>query len=279
MDQKIRTKSGVLSGAIVLVLGIIILPIGIGASLSKGDSVATSLGIAFLVSSLLLIYGGITTIVKTKKEMKHTDELQKRVSEKMNRSNSNDIAINSKNSDANISMEEEKLLNLESEILANWSFTKSEWFEFISWEKKERRLNTFFESFWILLLGAVFIIVFRGASFLIATSISLSIGIIYWVLKVQFTSQPFKIIKEENRVVITNVAVIINDAYQSFRNGDYWLGKIKILKEGNLNVLEIQYHWNTRRGSTYDEIRIPIPVGKTEEAELVKQKLLNPPFV
>lgn len=276
MDQKIRTKSSVISGIIVLILGIIMLPIAIGLSLSKGDSVATLLSIVFLVSCILLIYGGIATIIKSKKELKHSNELQKRVNEKLATTNLNYNTISENKIDFNSSIEEESVMKFESEILANWTFNKSEWLQFITWEKKERRLNTFFESFWILLLGAVFIIVFRGASFLIATSISLSIGIIYWIIKIQFTSKPFKNIREENKIVITNVAVIINDSYQPFRNEDCWLGQIKIFEKENLNILEIQYHWNTRKGSTYDEIRVPIPYNKKAEAELVKQKLLNP---
>lgn len=276
MDQKIRTKSSVISGIIVLILGIIMLPIAIGLSLSKGDSVATSLGIVFLVSCILLIYGGIATIIKSKKELKHSNELQKRVNEKLATTNLNYNTISENKIDFNSSIEEESVMKFESEILANWTFNKSEWLQFITWEKKERRLNTFFESFWILLLGAICIIIFRGASFLIAASISLSIGIIYWIIKIKFTSKPFKNIREENKIVITNVAVIINDSYQPFRNEDYWLGQIKIFEKENLNILEIQYHWNTRKGSTYDEIRVPIPYNKKAEAELVKQKLLNP---
>lgn len=276
MDQKIRTKSSVISGIVVLILGIIMLPIAIGLSLSKGDSVATSLGIVFLVSCILLIYGGIATIIKSKKELKHSNELQKRVNEKLATTNLNYNTISENKIDFNSSIEEESVIKFESEILANWTFNKSEWLQFITWEKKERRFNTFFESVWILLLGAVFIIVFRNASFLIATSISLSIGITYWIIKIQFTSKPFKNIREENKIVITNAAVIINDSYQPFRNEDYWLGQIKIFEKENLNILEIQYHWNTRKGSTYDEIRVPIPYNKKAEAELVKQKLLNP---
>jgi hypothetical protein len=68
-------------------------------------------------------------------------------------------------------------------------------------------------------------------------------------------------------VIITQYAVIINGKHNAFKSQMYWLGSVSIKDEPSPKVLEIVYNWNTRGGISHDEIRIPIPEGKLEEAK------------
>lgn len=268
MDQKVRNSAGLFSAIIILICGLMILPIAIGALLSTQDTTAFMLGLMLFVASSLLIYGGIKMLIKSRNEKKRTEEIFNKVIEETNKT----ITLNSKTSEVLKDHSEQKNA---AEVLAQWNFNKKEWTDFIKWETKERRVNTIIEASWVLILGTLMIVVFRNGNFLIAALISLIIGLIYYFFKIKLTSKSYKTILNENKIIITPVAVIINDSFNAFRNEDYWLGTVKILKEANFSVFEIEYHWNTRRGGTFDEIRIPIPHNKLEEAEKVKNQLLN----
>ena len=61
----------------------------------------------------------------------------------------------------------------------------------------------------------------------------------------------------------------------SVYGNNLWLGKITVNDAGSFNVLEITYCWNTSKGKTFNEIRVPIPKGSLKEAIFLQEKLMD----
>jgi uncharacterized membrane protein len=95
MDQKVRNSAGLFSAIIILICGLMILPIAIGALLSTQDTTAFMLGLMLFVASSLLIYGGIKMLIKSRIEKKRTEEIFNKVIEETSKS----ITLNSKTSE------------------------------------------------------------------------------------------------------------------------------------------------------------------------------------
>lgn len=160
--------------------------------------------------------------------------------------------------------------NNEILILANWQYSKEEWNTFMKWENNRRKSGILLETFVIAVFGSVILKFLRNAGWLESILISLAFAIIYWAGKSYIAKNAIGK-AENNQVVITNRSVIINGKVNSFRDNLYWLKKVELLQEANIAVLEFVYAWNTRKGSTSEEIRVPVPKDKIEEASyLVK---------
>ena len=65
----------------------------------------------------------------------------------------------------------------------------------------------------------------------------------------------------------------INGKLNPYRSDRFWLKKIQMLA-GDPEVIEFTYSWDTRKGRTFDELRIPVPAGRGEEARALIEKIL-----
>ncbi len=162
------------------------------------------------------------------------------------------------------------------EILANWLYSVSEWKAFMKWERKERGSTTLMETILIIVPGTFAIRVLKAGDWGTALAISLFIGVLYGVIKYIITLSSLHL--GENKmpeVIITKEAVIVNGHLNRFRGNNLWLGKVAVNDAGSFNILEITYCWNTRKGQSFDEIRVPIPKGYLKEAIFLEERLMK----
>lgn len=247
-------------GYMLTALGLFMLPVAI-TMLVDFPSYIGILGATLLTGSLLLMYGGIQMLLKHKKNKQQALEEMLEMKH-LAQSAEGDIAT-----DATIN------------CLAKWHYRKEDWNKFIRWEKKERFSNIMAELFWIILLGTLLLKWARSAEWAMALIVSGSIGIIYGGLKYWFTTQAYGKTENDAVVMITDNSVYINGVVNPFQNERYALKSVELKSNALLTVLEISYGWKTRRGSTFDEIRIPVPQGKEEEAMNVVQLIQKKYFI
>ncbi len=272
MDQNIRNKGGKISAVLLLFVGLMLLPLAISILLFASDTTIILIGIVLLVCSIMIIYGAVQQFIKSKKQSKHYSQVLDEI--QIQQSKTNQISVSKSNNIPTILAP--KIHPLETKILAHWKYSKEEWRKFISWETKERKTNIFFESFAIVLIGIPFLMFFRDADFMVSFLVCLVIASIYGFIKYRLHLKGFNTIFKENEVIITLPAIVINGSYQVMQSDEIWLSKINIKKDNGLNIMEFVYNWNTRKGNTFDEIRIPIPFDKLQEAEEIKNQILNP---
>lgn len=255
MDERYRENTSVLITVIYFFLGIMILPVGIGMCTALPDTIGL-LGIALVVSSGLFFYSAVKQFKAYKNKRKVVANYLKQITSEQQNTQSS-ITNNS----IQTSIHEPITNKANNIIIASWQLTNEEWNKFYKTEKAERRNNIMIEVFWILVLGVILLKSTRATPTLIAIEVSVFIGAIYGFGKYYLTMksiEPDTAHTQNKEILITNNSIIINNKLNIFNDDTRWFKGIKVLNKQNSIVLEITYGWHTRKGNTFDEIRIPV---------------------
>ena len=169
-------------------------------------------------------------------------------------------------------MNQEKDLKL----LARWIYSVDEWKRFLKSERKERKSNVFYEAIAIFVLGGLVLNFLRSAPMLFSFLFSGVFAIIYAVIKFYLRMNAVK--WSGNSFPFVNIMddeLVINNKRTAFNKDGKRLRKSVCKEVGGITILEITYEWMTRKGITFDEIRIPVPSGKHSEAMELCNKFLK----
>lgn len=248
MQQQFSILTNKIIAIMLLVVSIPVFIVGIGGVMSYPHE-AWKVGVALLVSTALLWYGAIASWRKAKQQQASNNETEKYISQ-------NIATLNTTITPSNENITHIKFM-----------YTVDEWKAFVKWEKTERRLNTFIEACWVTILGAVVLNLTRGPGWFISFLFAGGVAAIYYFLKVLLTNAYLKRTANEYYAVVTANSIIINGKEHPINDGHRRAGKLKLIANANPQVLEFTYHWNTRRGSTYDEVRIPVPHAQLASAK------------
>lgn len=272
MDQKTISAGGILSGVLVIFCGVLVSPVAIGMVASYPDGIWW-LGLVLVISCGLMIYGGIQAIRKAKVQEFQAAEEEQRIKAEIAQLKANSAPTQTiENAEKRPSISGSPY----SEVFAHWIFSSQEWKKFLLLEKKRRKSSTLIEGILIVALGTPFLMWVRASTFGTAFIICLIIALIISFLRYQLTMNSLGSALDVNEVTITDQTVMINNKLNPYRSENFWLDKIQIL-DGDPDVLEFTYAWHTRKkAKTFDELRIPIPNGKKEEAQILIQKILKP---
>ena len=252
MNQKIRTRASSVSAFILA--GCALVMIGSGISNILHYSAGTWLeGILLLAIGLIVGIVAIKTYSLARNEKERFEELSAIIEAGKNQDFSGKPKV---------------------EILANWVYSKSEWKQFLKWEKKQANSSSLVEALSLVIMIALAIRYSTNIDWLLSFAISVMVGLAYCITK--YYVNLFSINLEENKipeVIVTNNAVIINGHSNQFLGNNLTLGKVSVNDAGKFNLLEITYGWQTKKGKTFDEIRVPIPKGSLKEAIFLQEKL------
>jgi hypothetical protein len=150
--------------------------------------------------------------------------------------------------------------------LARWKLDQPTWNKFFVVEKRERFSSIYYEMFAIVLLGTTFLLLQRKADWKIAIPLSVVFAVIWGLAKYLLMLKPLQAANQQYEVILTTTSVLINNTHFVFRNEHKKPGKILLLTDQSPWVIEITFYWNTRRGETFEEIRIPVEPGRENEA-------------
>jgi hypothetical protein len=254
MDQKIRTNGALATSFLLAFCAIISLILGIGMAASYPDEIWWA-GLLLTLCGILVGYGSISSYRSSKKERKISDEQMSIIKRRARTSEQGESKF---------------------EVLTTWAYSISEWKAFMKWEQKERSSGTLMEAAILVGLGTLAIHFLKGEDWITAFTISIVVGLIYGIVKYIITMSSIKLDEKKlPEVIITNQSVIVNGHMNRFYGNNLWLGKVDIKETKAFNILEITYCWYTRRGETFDEIRIPIPKGSLKEAIYLQGKLID----
>lgn len=254
MDQKIKTTGGFLTSLILAFCTIISLILGIAMVISYPDEIWW-VGLLLLLCAILVGYSAVSSYRSSKMEKRISDEQMGSIQQKVKQVDN---------------------ANGKFEVLATWAYSQAEWKTFMKWEKQERSSDTWMEAIIVVAFGTLAIHFLKGADWITAFTISIVMAIIYGVIKYMITMSSIKL--DENKmpeVIITNQSVIVNGHMNRFYGNNLWLGKVSIKEIKAFNILEFTYCWTTRRGETFDEIRVPIPKGSLKEAIYLQERLME----
>lgn len=248
MQQEYNILTNRIIAIMLIVVSIPVLIVGIGGVTAYPHEI-WKVGAALLVSTALFWYGAIVSWKKAKQMQVSNANTEKYIQQHI-------ATLNTSIASGN---------NTVTHIKFN--YTVAEWQAFAKWEKKERKLNTFIEACWIAVLGAVILNLMRSPGWLLSFLFSAGLAFIYYFLKVFLTNNYLNNTLKEFYAVVTNSSIIINGKEHVINDGFKKAGILKLITDINPQVLEFTYHWNTRRGSTYDEIRIPVSDAQLDSAK------------
>ena len=250
MDQQTRTGGTYVVAVLLFMIAFIFLCMGIALVFSYPDKLAL-LGIVILGFSGIFIYSGIKNLKDAKLMAADADTQLKSVSA---------IRQTATDSKGNVQQTLGDII-----MLAHWKYTNDEWNKFLKWERSRRKTSSTVEAILIIILGSLLLRSVRDASWIAAIGFSGAFAVIYWIGKYYISMDSFGK-KKANEVVITTRSVIINGKVNTFHDGLYWLKKVQLIEENEITVIEFVYEWNTRKGPSSEEIRVPVPVNKIDEA-------------
>jgi hypothetical protein len=271
MDQKTIQSGGILSGVIVIFCGVLVSPVAIGLTASYPHELWW-LGAILCLCCVLMIIGGIQNIRGAKQKEWMANQERERIATELAQQKATEAFA----THGFVSTETPAAVPLQPEVLAHWTLTAEEWKQFMALEKRRRMEGAFFEGIGIIILGTIVIMLAREAVFYIALSVSTVIALIIGCLRYLLNMRSYGETLPTNEVTITQQSVLINDKLNPYRSDTFWLDKLE-LKAGNPDVLEFNYAWITsKKKKAFDEMRVPIPAGKRDEAQRLIGKILNP---
>jgi hypothetical protein len=256
MDQQTRVAGTYVVAILLFMIAFMFFCFGLGLLFALPDLLGF-LGIVVLAFSGVFIYSGIRNL-NDAKLMNRDAALQLKTISPPSQVEGNRI----ENKDAIVS---------DVTILARWQYSKEEWSRFMKWERSRRKTSSTIEAVLIIVLGSLLLRSLRDASWTTAIAISSGLAMFYWLGK-YFTSMNSIGKRASNEVILTTRSVIVNGKMNSLRDGLYFLKKVELIEENDISVIQFEYGWNTRKGPSSEQIRVPVPANKLEEAkEVVKQ--------
>lgn len=273
MDQKIESNGALFTGILLIFVGIIILPVAVGLCFSYPHELWMA-GPVLLICSGMILYGAIRSLRKSSKKLKTLDAQIKNIQLAAN--SVSPPSRESLNSDpvASGSQKSVPVIADADTVLVRWTISPEEWKRFFEWESGERKSSNIIVSICIAVFGSLLLRYTRDATWGVAMAFSGVIALAYGLLSYYFhMSSVGSRGNKNNTVIVTVSSILINNKLNSFHDEDRWMAGVKIVEDADPKIFEVSYEWETRRGVTNDQVRVPIPKGKLGEAVLLMEEL------
>ncbi len=249
ISDKFSIGAGYFIGAMLFMLGAMLLPIGLLGFISSGF---TYIGIVLLVMAIsggLLLYSGVQQFKAARKKSKDAKAL-----------------YNEATRGATASGDKEQYNN---SVLAEWTCDKDTWAAFQKNEIRYRNSDNLYYFVAFVGLGTISLLIFRAANLFIAVAISTIMGGVVVALRRSLSLKKLKTASPDHRrkVVISKGFIMLNghifDLYAENRN----TRKVELLSGDDPIIPEFTIEWMTRNGVTFDELRVPVPPEHLATAE------------
>ena len=218
------------------------------------------------ISGLFIIYGGFNMFIASRKKMRDIDKDETELAQAVKKPVTIEDAVNL------IREEAAKPFPDKNTLLAHWSYDTEEWNTFTKKEFGFRIREALIVWLLIAGLGTWLLASYRDMGHLAAFITSLSTGGLLTLIRfiIAYNARKANSSKPGD-VVISSKSILINGKYHILNDENKTLYKLELLKDETPQILEFSVEWNTRKGTTNEQVRIPIPADKsTEAAKLVE---------
>lgn len=165
------------------------------------------------------------------------------------------------------------------EVLAHWVYDADEWAVYAANEMRYRTREALWLGVGIVALGTLLLWLTEGG-FGVALAISGAIGAVVvaakWLMARSTRAANLRVPLAE--AVISPDAILLNGTYHTLRDDTFRFGGVKLVESERPCVLEFTVKWTTSKGGTNDtQIRVPIPIGREDEARAVMERFRETP--
>ncbi len=244
----------VLSAVLQFCCGLMVAPIGFAGVFADAGPMRPVWGMMAL-SSLLLMGSGVWAFVKWRRaeaaETVHRAALAAAVSPP-----------------ASAPREAEAPDVPEARVLAHWTYGPGQWTTYTGTEIAFRKREAVYQAAGITALGTVFLSLGDDISLGHAFQSSAFVGIMVFAgryLQAR-AAHDSNAATARGEAIISPDAVVLNGRYHVLRNDEYHLRSVRYLDAGATPLLEFAVEWSTRGGAATEEVRVPVPPGREDEA-------------
>jgi hypothetical protein len=273
MDENLRSAASKITAVYTVVIGFICLGAGLFTTALYPLKV-WYMGVLLIPLSVVIIIESIRLFRNMKREKIISDAEQLTIKQ---------LLQNNQPSSPTIITGEAKTVQhprgdqaMQVAILARWGYTPAQWQQFLKWEKKERKMETYITMFLVVVMGVFLLRISREAPWWAAITVSTVIALLYGVISYSVAMNSIKLNSKNAEVVVTKDAVLVNGNYNRLNGENLWFEKVQLKNAGNFKYIEFTTGSKIRTGNTTNDIRVPVPYGKETEAEaLVKEFLIK----
>lgn len=247
----------------IAILGFCCAIIGLSGALSGDEMDNWIRGVLWVlaISGGMMIYGGVTMFFGARKKIEDTSRDEKELTEAVKNQINLDDAIKSVREQAT------KPFTDKNTLLAHWTYSDEEWKVFTKKEFKAQIRDALLV--WLLLvgLGTWLLAGYRDMGFLAAFITSFSVGALITFIRfiIAYNARKANSSKPGD-VIISAKSILINGIYHTLNDELKTLSKLELLKDEAPQILEFTVIWNTRKGQTNEQVRVPVPSDKLSEA-------------
>jgi hypothetical protein len=289
MDEVVKSKGLAFQTAIYFLLGLLMAPLGAGALASYPDS-AWYLGLMFSISSILFLYSAFSNLRKSRlkdgeNRIRQLDmevaAFKDRELKQKNVSTEPDGFATAKSvfqtADSSVINARSQLTTdpTTSDILANWNYSADEWKAFQNANRSVVARESVVLILLITAVGGWILHDDKGEGWLFSFAFCFVFAVLFILLK-NYLKKGFINVNTTAgvSVIIDREKLLLNGKLFSFRDEERTLEKAEIIDKRGIKMIEFSYGWRTRGGRTVDEIRIPVPQGKMDEAEKLVRNVI-----
>lgn len=247
----------------IAMLGFCCAVIGLSGALSGDEMENWIRGVLWVlaISGGMMVYGGVTMFFGSKKKIEDTTRDEKELAEAVKKPVNIDDAIQSVREQA------AKPFPDKNTLLAHWTYSDEEWKTFT---KKEFNVSIREALLvWLLLvgLGTWLISGYREMGLLAAFITCFSTGALITFIRfiIAYNARNANSSKPGD-VIISAKSILINGTYHTLNDEHKTLSKLELLEDQIPQLLEFTVIWNTRKGQTNGQVRVPVPSDKLSEA-------------
>ena len=153
-------------------------------------------------------------------------------------------------------------------LRAYWQYNQEEWQTYTEREWKFRLQEAAWVGIGTGVLATLILYLTRGEDLMTILAISFGIGLLLFVCRViiaWFTVRANRT-ADQAVVFIADNGILLNGKFYMLRSNLIRFGGVQWLDE-KPPILEFTVTWDTRRGTSNEQIRVPVPAGKEEEAK------------
>jgi len=156
----------------------------------------------------------------------------------------------------------------DAEVLAHWTYAPDEWSEYTRRDLSFRKGEALWIGLGVLLLGTLLLVNREGASYGIAIGVSAFVGGAIYVgrLLQARSAHAANAATRGGEVIISPHAVLLNGRYHVLQDDRFHFGGVRLVDDDGPPVLEFTVTWGTRGGPTNEQVYVPVPRGREEEA-------------
>ncbi|MBK6731121.1 MAG: hypothetical protein IPG60_09185 [Bacteroidetes bacterium] len=240
-NQQVKKGNLIIVVMLIMVL-VMLLPVAIGALISG----VWFLGLPLMVSCILIGWG----IYKKFKEHSKAEII---IPEKKDNTHPH-------------SPDQEK--NSDILILGEWIIDAESWKQFIITEKKLRNEDSIYLFIGAIVMGTMGLMAARDVNLITAILFASAIGLIVVWLRRYFAIKNLKMqMLTPRQIVITPTTVFINAQAFTLIGENRYLRKVEMMNKNQQDIIEFTIGWETRKGHTFDELRIPVASSNFTQAE------------